>query len=145
MKKITEAIMAIALLLLPGIGATAILADALTPTTTMSCTMMDNQSCNMSGGMMNCSQMSMTEITGTLTYDGTHYKIGSTVLDYSPCCCLSTVGDHKPDKVLKEMGKDLRKNVGNVITVDGMLSCDGMMLMLTSINGVVYRIPSMCC
>jgi hypothetical protein len=145
--------MALALLLLPGLGTGVIQAGtpsygAFSQTTravsNMTCSdqSLDSDS---SCGVMNVSQMILTEITGKLSSRNKQFYVGSIRLDLSPCRCLRAVNGFNDLDVYKTMVQVLHRGLGREITVIGLLSGDGAALMLASIAGETYREPTSSC
>lgn len=85
----------------------------------------------------------LTEITGTLEYDGQNYIIDSMELHFGPNWYINSAVaayDYDEDGEEEIIFEELQGLVGTVVVVEGHLQSDNWLSVFT-INGLVYREP----
>ena len=98
------------------------------------------------GGGGGChNNTNMTELTGVLTYNGTAFTIGTTVLSFG---CYNYLNQTSPydfdgDGNIETRMNELLGLVGTSITVEGYIRCQNTRLIVFYINGVQWRTCSM--
>ena len=86
----------------------------------------------------------MTEITGVLVYNGSHFKINTIILNFGPYWVINTTispYDFDGDGTIETILNELLGLVGTSITVEGYLRCQNTRLIVFYINGLLYREP----
>jgi len=85
----------------------------------------------------------LIELTGVMTYDGTHFFIGDVELHFGPYAYITSVTsavDYDDDIQLELIMSELLGLVDTTVTVEGRYQSDNWMSVFT-INGEVYREP----
>lgn len=96
--------------------------------------------CGGGGGCHNNSNM--TEITGTLVYENSNFKIDTTILNFG---CYNYINsttspyDFDGDGTIEKILNELLGMVGTSITVKGFLCCQNTKLIVYYINGILYK------
>jgi len=94
------------------------------------------------GGGGGChNNTNMTELTGVLTFNGSAFTIGTTVLSVGCYNFLNTTSpyDFDGDGTIETRLNELLGLVGTTITVEGYIRCQNTRLIVYYINGIEYR------
>ena len=92
------------------------------------------------GGCQN--HTNMTEMTGVLTYNGTTFTIGTTILNFGCSSYLNTTSpyDFDGDGTIETRLNEVLGLVGTSITVEGYLRCQNTRFIVFYINEHEYRV-----